>query len=63
LIDTGIASPCKRECILDVSSVCTSCFRSLDEIKQWGSASQLEKETIMENVIKRQRNEQSKETI
>jgi len=63
MIDTGIASPCIRKCTIDVSSICIGCFRSLEEIKQWSSASQLEKENIMKNVSKRQRNEQSKETI
>ena len=32
----GVASPCISVCVLDpVTSICTGCFRTLDEIAAW----------------------------
>ena len=33
-----IQSPCVGNCCLDEGDVCLGCFRSLEEIKAWGSA-------------------------
>jgi len=31
-----LSSPCIRNCCLDKQDICLGCFRSLDEIMQWG---------------------------
>ena len=38
--DTAAAapSPCVRSCCLDDDDMCLGCFRSLEEIKEWGTA-------------------------
>lgn len=33
-----VASPCVSLCILNESSVCGGCFRSIDEIRAWSEA-------------------------
>jgi hypothetical protein len=34
-----LASPCVRNCCLDDDNVCMGCGRTLQEIVQWGTAS------------------------
>jgi len=31
-----IESPCIRNCCLDENDICLGCFRSINEITQWG---------------------------
>lgn len=31
----SIASPCIKQCALDVNKICLGCFRSIDEITTW----------------------------
>jgi predicted Fe-S protein YdhL (DUF1289 family) len=42
-----LASPCVRNCCLDDDNVCMGCGRSLQEIVQWGSASDAEKTAVL----------------
>lgn len=42
-----IESPCVRNCCLNKENICTACLRSLDEIMEWGQASEIQKEAIM----------------
>ncbi|UVE19816.1 DUF1289 domain-containing protein [Pseudomonas sp. LS44] len=35
-----MASPCRRQCCLDWQDICLGCGRSLDEICEWGAASE-----------------------
>jgi len=35
-IDNSSQSPCVRNCCLDDDLICVGCFRTLDEIKEWG---------------------------
>jgi predicted Fe-S protein YdhL (DUF1289 family) len=42
-----LASPCVRNCCLDDDNVCMGCGRSLEEIIQWGSASDADKSAIL----------------
>jgi predicted Fe-S protein YdhL (DUF1289 family) len=42
-----LASPCIRNCCLDDSNVCMGCGRSLQEIVQWGTASDADKTAIL----------------
>ena len=46
-------SPCIRNCCLDDDDTCLGCFRSLEEIKQWGSAGEPERSVIMQNAERR----------
>ena len=41
------ASPCVRNCCLDDANVCMGCGRALDEIVQWGTASDADKIAIL----------------
>ncbi|MGB1925913.1 MAG: DUF1289 domain-containing protein [Rubripirellula sp.] len=40
-------SPCTGICKLHPQNYCIGCFRSLDEIAQWGSSNAQEKESIL----------------
>ena len=42
-----LASPCVRNCCLDDDNVCMGCGRALEEIVQWGTASDAEKTAIL----------------
>jgi predicted Fe-S protein YdhL (DUF1289 family) len=42
-----LASPCVRNCCLDDGNVCMGCGRSLQEIVQWGTASDADKTEIL----------------
>ncbi len=55
---TEITSPCIRNCCLDPSDVCMGCFRSLQEIKEWGQASDIRKQEINVLCLQRKENEQ-----
>ena len=41
-------SPCIRNCCLDDDETCLGCFRSLDEIKEWGGACRERRAAILE---------------
>jgi len=43
----AIASPCVRNCCLNVDDLCMGCFRSIDEITSWNAASEEEKRAIL----------------
>jgi uncharacterized protein len=47
-MDHPTQSPCIRNCCLDDDLVCLGCFRTLEEIKQWGSADAAQREQILE---------------
>ena len=42
-----LASPCVRNCCLDEDNVCMGCGRALQEIVQWGTASDADKAAIL----------------
>jgi len=42
-----IASPCVRNCCLNNDDICIGCFRHLDEIMDWQSASNDKKSAII----------------
>jgi uncharacterized protein len=54
-IDTSAQSPCRRNCCLDDDLVCLGCFRSLEEIKEWGVVDSDRRRIILQNA--EQRNE------
>ncbi len=49
----SIASPCIGVCLVDSDRVCQGCFRTLDEIACWSTASDVEKQRILNEVSKR----------
>ena len=42
-----VESPCVGNCCLNEKDICMGCLRSLDEIKEWGQASELRKKEIL----------------
>lgn len=50
---TDVASPCVRNCCLDEQEICLGCGRSLDEIKVWSEAGDVERLRILEQAARR----------
>lgn len=51
---SDVASPCVNVCRMDpVSGICEGCYRTLDEIARWGSASDDDKRCILASVQRR----------
>jgi predicted Fe-S protein YdhL (DUF1289 family) len=48
-----VQSPCIRNCCLGEDLVCVGCFRSLDEIKEWGRVDSHRRHVILQNVRQR----------
>jgi len=44
-----IPSPCVRNCCLDDNDACFGCFRTLAEIKEWGTADDVRRLVILDN--------------
>ena len=44
-----ISSPCISVCELDDSNVCKGCFRTIDEIRDWGVMTREQKLQVLEN--------------
>jgi len=45
--DSPVKSPCISICALGEDDVCTGCFRSGDEIRQWGRYSNDERKQVL----------------
>lgn len=56
--DAEARSPCIRNCCLDDNDTCLGCFRTLEEIKEWGTASPLRRSVILQNAGRRQESQQ-----
>ena len=53
----SVESPCVRKCTLDQDDICIGCFRSIDEICAWGSASNIRRSEILQlAATRRERN-------
>jgi predicted Fe-S protein YdhL (DUF1289 family) len=52
-------SPCVRNCCLDDDDTCLGCFRSLDEIKEWGTASHQRRLIILDQAQRRKETNRS----
>ena len=52
-----IESPCIAICVLDEQQICMGCFRSVDEITAWSSASDDERQQIIDAAEKRKEND------
>lgn len=51
--DRSAQSPCVRNCCLDDDLNCLGCFRSLQEIKEWGVVDQERRGVILQNAKRR----------
>jgi predicted Fe-S protein YdhL (DUF1289 family) len=46
-------SPCVRNCCLDDDLICLGCFRTLEEIKEWGLADHERRRVILQSAERR----------
>jgi predicted Fe-S protein YdhL (DUF1289 family) len=51
--DCAAQSPCVRNCCLDDDDTCLGCFRSLEEIKEWGVVDRHRRGIILQNARRR----------
>lgn len=51
--DERIGSPCVRICCLDDHNICLGCFRTVEDITDWGEASDDERMTILKEAQQR----------
>jgi predicted Fe-S protein YdhL (DUF1289 family) len=49
----AIKSPCTGNCKVDSTNSCTGCFRTLDEIRNWGKMSDTERELVIADLMAR----------
>jgi uncharacterized protein len=49
----AVQSPCVRNCCLDDDDICLGCFRTLEEIKEWGLADAHRRMVILDNARER----------
>ena len=54
--DITTSSPCVRNCCLNDNDTCLGCFRSLEEIKEWGIAN-YQRRIVILNKAERRRQE------
>jgi uncharacterized protein len=52
-IDSPAQSPCIRNCCLDDNLICLGCFRSLEEIKEWGVVDDHRRRIILQSAKQR----------
>jgi predicted Fe-S protein YdhL (DUF1289 family) len=52
-IDSSAQSPCIRNCCLDDDLTCLGCFRSFEEIKEWGVVDKHRRRVILQNAKQR----------
>jgi predicted Fe-S protein YdhL (DUF1289 family) len=52
-IERPAESPCVGNCCLDDSLTCLGCFRSLEEIKEWGIVDNQRRRVILQNAKQR----------
>jgi predicted Fe-S protein YdhL (DUF1289 family) len=52
-IEPPVASPCVRNCCLDDDLNCLGCFRSIEEIKEWGIVDDRRRRMILQNAEQR----------
>jgi predicted Fe-S protein YdhL (DUF1289 family) len=48
-----VPSPCVNICALGDDSICTGCFRSLDEITTWSMLSDEQREVLLKELARR----------
>jgi predicted Fe-S protein YdhL (DUF1289 family) len=60
-IDEPAQSPCVRDCCLGDDLTCLGCFRTLDEIKEWGLADEQRRREILRQAERRRETYQAGE--
>jgi predicted Fe-S protein YdhL (DUF1289 family) len=50
----AVKSPCVSICCLDEKDICLGCYRSCDEICQWGAMNNEQRTDVMEKVAERE---------
>jgi predicted Fe-S protein YdhL (DUF1289 family) len=53
--DKPVPSPCISVCVLDMSDVCTGCFRTASEITQWTQYSNDERRLCNARALEREK--------
>lgn len=53
--ETPIPSPCVSICALDDNNLCMGCYRTGEEISQWGNLDNDERKKILKQVAERER--------
>ena len=48
-----VESPCVRNCCLNEDDVCLGCFRHVDEICEWGAATNSRRNSILDDAEQR----------
>ncbi|MCB8748639.1 DUF1289 domain-containing protein [Rhodoferax sp. U2-2l] len=52
--DQGVPSPCMSVCQMDDdTALCQGCLRTLDEIRQWGNASDTQRRAVWQAIAAR----------
>jgi uncharacterized protein len=51
--DRFVQSPCIGNCCLDENLICLGCFRSIEEIKEWGLVDDHRRRLILRNAQQR----------
>lgn len=51
--EAPLASPCRRQCCLNDDEVCLGCGRTLQDILDWGSADNVQRQLICEGAVRR----------
>jgi len=46
-------SPCVNVCELNLENICTGCFRTIDEIAQWGEMDNGQKAMVLQKSLQR----------
>jgi predicted Fe-S protein YdhL (DUF1289 family) len=59
-IPRSLPSPCVRNCCLDDDLTCLGCFRSIEEIKEWGVVDDPRRLVILQNARQRQQDYEQK---
>jgi predicted Fe-S protein YdhL (DUF1289 family) len=52
-IDHSAQSPCVRNCCLDDDLICLGCFRTMEEIQEWGVAGNERRQVILQAAERR----------
>jgi predicted Fe-S protein YdhL (DUF1289 family) len=62
-IENVVQSPCERNCCLDDDLICVGCFRSIEEIKEWGLVDDSRRRVILQNARQRRDADQLRNVV
>ena len=55
LPEKPVPSPCVSVCALNENDICVGCYRSADEIRQWGIFDNVEKRGVIQKAYEREK--------